>query len=202
MIVGIQESFIDYPDNICVMLFTRACSWDCPGCYNKANLSSAEPIEWRDVMDYLDSTRDLTSCVTISGGEPTEDPDIFSMVSSLHQSGYSLKLDTNGSSPDVLSRLLPYLSVVAMDVKTSLNPDRYSEFTGPSGGDSIPDVERSLHMLSEWCVEDPMGHTLILRTTLFNDRVDVDGIRAYLDEHGISYTDYVVQDDVRNDRGR
>ena len=201
MIVGMQESFIDYPNHICIMLFTRTCSWDCPGCYNKAHLLDAPDISWEEVQEYLDVSKSLTKYVTISGGEPTEDPQIPGIIRRLSEDGYHIKLDTNGSHASILKELLPYLDVVAMDIKTSLQWDTYREFTDPNPT-ALDNVIDSISMLSDWYKEDEKNRCLILRTTLFNDRVDTDGIENYLAKNDIAFSEYKIQDDVRSIDGK
>lgn len=200
--VGIQESFVDYPGRICTMLFTRTCPWNCPGCYNKRSLADASPVGDDQVIDFLGTSRPLTNCVTISGGEPTEDPELPKWVSWLHANGYQVKLDTNGMNPDRLRPLLPMLSAVAMDVKDDPEcADRYADLTGGSEGD-VENVRRSLRMLSDWHSEDPDGRILVYRTTMFRDTIDTDAIRDYLARNGLSHSEYTVQTDVRDWKGR
>lgn len=201
MIVGIQESFIDYPGQICIMMFTRTCSWDCPGCYNKRSLAKAEEIPWEQVFDYLETSRPLTSHVTISGGEPTEVSEIPGVIRKLYSDGFQIKLDTNGSHPEVLKDILPYLEVVAMDIKTSLTREAYSEFVGPDTA-VVDKVKESISLLSDWYKEDKMRRYLIFRTTLFNENVDTNWIEDYLEGNGIEYSEYIIQDDVRSIDGR
>ena len=153
MVVGVQESFIDYPEHICVMLFTCDCSWNCPGCYNKKSLVKADEIPWTKVFEYLEISKSLTDYVTISGGEPTEASEIPGIIRKLYDDGYHIKLDTNGSHPEVLRDLLPYLEVVAMDIKTSLTEEAYGEFSG-TDVTAVDRVKESISLLSNWYQED------------------------------------------------
>lgn len=202
MLVGIQESFVDYPNEICIMVFTRGCGWDCSGCYNKESLKHAEPLDMDYVKGYLEASRGLVDCVTISGGEPTEWPGLPVFVDWLHDRGYRIKLDTNGTHPKVLERVLPKLSVVAMDVKDDPNtPWRYNLVTGGRLVD-IAQVKRSMRLLSDWYAEEPKSRHLIYRTTMFDDDIDTDAIELYLKMNDLGHSEYTVQRDVRNTDGK
>ena len=201
MISGIQESFVDYPGHPCVMLFFPACPWDCPGCYNKASLAAAKPLAWDYVRGYLLDSMGLAPYVTLSGGEPTCDPDLFGVVRWAKDCGFSLKLDTNGIRPEVLADVLPDLSVVAMDLKDDPgDDDRYKAVARADV--NVNDVRRSIDLLSAWYAEDPESRTLIYRTTLFTPEIDPDRVRAYLRTRNLAFSDYVIQDDVRSPQGR
>ena len=181
------------------MLFTKTCSWNCNGCYNKNTLINEPELTSDEIISYLEESQNLTKYVTISGGEPTEYNGITGLVRYLYYKGYHIKLDTNGMHPDILYRLLPMLKVVAMDIKD--NPEdseAYSRITRCNV--ELSNVQKSLRYLSDWYESDPTN-TLILRTTLFDALIDIEGIKNYLSREGISYSDYKIQDDVRSANG-
>ena len=191
MIVGIQESMIDYPDKMCVILFTPQCSWSCTNCHNKKSLSRAKPIPRDRVMGYLKNSKPLINHVTISGGEPTECIDLPVLVDEILKLDMSIKLDTNGTHPEVLVKLLPKLSVVAMDIKCSLtDKELYKSITNGTDSD-FNNVLKSVEILSDWCKQG--GH-LIFRTTLLDDRIDKEKTTESI--KGYNCTQYVVQTDI------
>lgn len=192
-IVGIQESFIDYPNQICIMLFTNKCSWDCTKCHNKHNLSVANPLSTSEVIEYLKESLPLIKHVTISGGEPTEDCDIINLVKEVHDLGFKIKLDTNGSHPDILKQLLPYLSVVAMDIKDDISS--YEKYTNicKCTPEDYANVKVSLEMLSEWCKSSDDNY-LLLRTTLLDECIDPEVVKSSISMY--SYDDYVIQSEI------
>lgn len=83
------------------------------------------------LVAFLKKRRGLLEGVVISGGEPTLQPRLKPFIRAIRRLGFRIKLDTNGSRPEVLLSLLEeeLLDYVAMDVKTSL--DRYPELVGP-----------------------------------------------------------------------
>jgi Pyruvate-formate lyase-activating enzyme len=94
---------------------------------------------------YLESKRDWLDGVVITGGEPTDDPDIGRLLERLAELGVPVKLDTNGSRPDVLEALLAEKLVagLAMDVKTL--PERYDDLVGRPGAAAL--VARSVDLI-------------------------------------------------------
>ncbi len=128
---GLQKnSLIDYPGKISCVLFLSGCNFDCPYCHNP-ELARGWGGGWHLSNEYLlyrflKSRRTFLDGVVISGGEPTIQPDLFSYCEKIKQLGYSVKLDTNGSRPRVLRRLLKekLVDYIAMDIKT--DPLNYS----------------------------------------------------------------------------
>lgn len=116
-------SLIDYPGRMAAMLFTAGCNFRCPFCHNALALAGpVRPgIPWKALDDALRRFRgNWVSAAVITGGEPTLHPGLPDLVRFLKARGFSVKLDTNGSRPEVLRDLLPSLDYVAMDIKCAL----------------------------------------------------------------------------------
>jgi pyruvate formate lyase activating enzyme len=131
ILAGLQKnSFIDYPGRISCVLFTTGCNFICPYCHN-ARLARGEypaRLELADVIDFLKSRRGMLDGVAITGGEPTLERGLVDLCRAVKAQGYPVKLDTNGSRPEVLRRLVDQRLVdyIAMDIKAPL--DRYLPF--------------------------------------------------------------------------
>jgi pyruvate formate lyase activating enzyme len=129
IIGGIQKnSFIDFPSKISCVLFTSGCNFDCPYCHNPElvrRTPASKAIDLKEIFDFLNKRKSLLDGVVITGGEPTLHPDLFDFCREIKSLGYPIKLDTNGSRPKVLQKLLSSCLVdyIAMDVKTSF--ERY-----------------------------------------------------------------------------
>jgi pyruvate formate lyase activating enzyme len=96
------------------------------------------------------------SAAVITGGEPTLCEDLPDLVGCFRERGWAVKLDTNGSRPDVLRPLLPKLDYVAMDVKAG--PDRHAELTGFS---DVERIRESIALIRESGVAHEFRTTLI-----------------------------------------
>ncbi|MCD6460120.1 anaerobic ribonucleoside-triphosphate reductase activating protein [bacterium] len=152
------SSFIDYPDKISVVLFTRGCNFKCPACHAKKILDTDNNnIEVDSLWEYLKNRRIWADAVVLCGGEPTLQADILEFSMELKRIGYCVKLDTNGSRPDVLDRLITKQAIdyAAMDIKAP--PHLYSNVCGVEI--DLKKIENSLSILSRF-------NNYELRTTL------------------------------------
>jgi pyruvate formate lyase activating enzyme len=132
IIGGLQRhSLIDYPGKISCVLFLSGCNFDCPYCHNPQLAGEAdrrpETMAVGDFLEFLAQRRGWLEGVVISGGEPTLHPDLPDLCRRIRDLGYSVKLDTNGSRPQMIQALVHagLLDYLAMDIKTE--PERYTE---------------------------------------------------------------------------
>jgi len=107
------------------------CNFDCPYCHNPDLVRCGAPAALLDKMEvygFLQKRREVLDGVVISGGEPTLQKDLFSFCDKIKQFDYPIKLDTNGSRPEVIERLIHegLVDYIAMDIKTE--PSHYSPY--------------------------------------------------------------------------
>jgi len=137
-IAGFQKhSLIDYPGKICAIIFTPGCNFRCPYCHNPGlvipeKLNKIKYIPEEFVFSYLKQNKNFLDAVEITGGEPTIHKDLPMFIRKIKEMGYSVKLDTNGTNPSMLKFLIKNMLIdyVAMDIKTSLNFQKYNELVG------------------------------------------------------------------------
>ena len=122
---GLQKnSLIDYPGKISSVIFLSGCNFACPYCHNpdlvRGCLSYTADLSSPDVCQFLKQRRGFLDGVVISGGEPTLDENLMDFCERIKQLGYPIKLDTNGSRPGVLKKLIDdaLIDYIAMDLKT------------------------------------------------------------------------------------
>ncbi len=141
-----KNSFVDYPGRIAAVVFAAGCNYDCFFCHNRALIDAgAPPIDIAQVWEMLQRRRGLLDAVVVSGGEPTLQSDgLRAFLFRVRALGYLIKLDTNGSRPEVVEALLGdrLLDYVALDIK--LPPARYGELGGAAAWQP---VERTLELL-------------------------------------------------------
>ena len=121
---GIDKfSLVDYDEKISCTLFLHDCNFRCPFCHNSALVTKEAGIKIseEDILAYLKSRRGVIDAVVITGGEPTLHKELIDFVRKVKEMGYLVKLDTNGTNPEMLidlvnSNLLDY---VAVDIKNS-----------------------------------------------------------------------------------
>jgi len=132
MIIGGFQKFslIDYPDKICAIVFTQGCNFRCPYCHNPELVDPKKfgiELNEDEILSFLDRRKGKLGAVTITGGEPLLQSDLSAFLSAIKGLGYLVKLDTNGSFPSRLKKIIELKSVdyLAMDIKTSL--DKYHQ---------------------------------------------------------------------------
>lgn len=114
----IKNSLIDFPQKIAAVVFTNGCNWDCWYCQNKQILSEQRDLT-EEFFAYLDTRRGWIDGVVICGGEPTIHSDLPELCRRIKAMGFAVKLDTNGTNPELLASLIDarLVDYVAMDVK-------------------------------------------------------------------------------------
>ncbi len=149
----------DWPGMVSATLLLSGCSLHCPYCQDARLLrSAAEPPEWDSILEHLDANRGWLDGVVVTGGEPTEDPDLPSLLAALAEVDVPVRLDTNGMRPDVLSLVVAeeLVSFVAMDIKSV--PSGYRALS--ARGDAAPLVARSTEILIRSGIEHEFRTTV------------------------------------------
>ena len=149
-VAGLQKtSLIDYPGKVSCVVFLTGCNFTCPYCHNPelARGQYPERIDPDDLLAFLDQRRPLLDGVVISGGEPTLWAGLGDLCLKIRQFGLPIKLDTNGSRPEVIQALIRdgLVDYIAMDLKTA--PENY----GPPLCDAShgPAVRRSIAVIKD-----------------------------------------------------
>ena len=104
------------------MIFTQGCTFLCPFCHNPDLIYAPEGMQFipeEEVLDYLQEKRKMIDGLVITGGEPTIHKDLGDFIKKVRDLGVSVKLDTNGSSPETVERFLEegIVDYFAMDLK-------------------------------------------------------------------------------------
>jgi len=162
-ISGFQPlSLIDYPERTCAILFTQGCPFRCAYCHNPELVYAGKGLLDADaVTKELVRIRELVGAVTMTGGEPTMQADLPEYIRSLRELGYDIKLDTNGSNPDMLARMLSEktLSYIAMDIKSPW--EKYADVTNTPNTTILANVKTSFAMIQGSGVPHEFRTTLV-----------------------------------------
>ena len=149
LIKGLQKTtLLDFPGKVACTVFTGGCNFRCPFCHNASLVTapnSVDTITEDTFFSFLSKRKGILDGVCITGGEPMLMPDLEQFCARIKGMGFSVKLDTNGSFPERLQKMIEngLVDYVAMDIKNSL--DAYAETCGLS---EIPDgVEKSMDLL-------------------------------------------------------
>jgi pyruvate formate lyase activating enzyme len=137
--VMVKTTLVDFPGLVATAFFLKGCNLRCPYCYNTGLVLGGKAAE-KDPMvsaalllEHLSSRKNVLSGLVLSGGEPLLNPLTPYLIERAREMGYKIKLDTNGTLPDKLQKLLAEDSLrpdfIAMDIKTA--PDRYDSLVLP-----------------------------------------------------------------------
>jgi pyruvate formate lyase activating enzyme len=124
---GLQKvSLMEYPGKISAIAFTQGCNFRCPYCHNPELVDPdlyGECLPEEEVVSFLERRKGKLEAVTITGGEPTIHHDLIDFIKCVRKIGYLVKLDTNGSYPEVLEQLIrsQLVDYIAMDMKGPLH---------------------------------------------------------------------------------
>ena len=133
IIAGLQKmTLLDFPGKVACTVFLPGCNFRCPFCHNSGLLDQNVPeeISQDTLLTFLKKRTGLLDGVCITGGEPTLQQDLDQLLQSIKALGYAVKLDTNGTRPEMLKKLVAegLVDYVAMDIKNS--PAQYGETIG------------------------------------------------------------------------
>ncbi len=147
---GFQKmTLLDFPGRVACTVFTGGCNFRCPFCHNAllvTELDEAETYTEEYIIDFLKKRTGLLDGVAITGGEPLINNDIPQFIEKIKALGFEVKLDTNGSNPDMLRRLVGdgLVDYVAVDIKNS--KELYAKTIGLETYD-LTDVEKTVDFL-------------------------------------------------------
>ena len=168
--VGLDKmSLLDYEDRVSCVLFAKPCNFRCPFCHNgDLVLQSQHFIPWSEIIDYLKKRGGLIDAVVFTGGEPTMMPDLKEKIIEVRNMGFEIKLDTNGTNPEIVKDLIDskLIDYVAMDIKNE--PKLYA---GTCGKDAVAldKIKETINLLMN------SGINYEFRTTLvkeFHEKTD------------------------------
>jgi len=126
----VKTTLIDYPGKVACVVFLARCNFRCPYCQNPdlvAGYGELPTISEEEVFRHLKSRKKWLDGVCVSGGEPTLNEELPEFLRKIKSLGFLVKLDTNGTNPEMLRKLLDekLIDYVAMDIKAQL--ERYEE---------------------------------------------------------------------------
>ena len=173
---GLQKlTLLDFPGNVACTVFTVGCNLRCPFCHNPAlvfNPPEESRISEDEFFAFLKKRQGILDGVAITGGEPLLHSDIGEFIAKIKQMGYKVKLDTNGTFPDRLEKILAEGNVdyVAMDLKNTF--DKYAETVGIPGFD-VSLIQRSIKAICDSGVAHEFRTTVV---SPLHDAADFDKI--------------------------
>lgn len=186
-------TLLDYPDKTACILWFAGCNMRCLYCYNPDIVLGKGKLSFKDALKFISSRKNLLDGVVLSGGECTLHKDLISLLQEIKKNGMLIKVDTNGTKPDVLQGLIQQnlIDYIALDFKSPSH-----KFAGITKADSFADFNNTLKLLvqSQFAFE--------VRTTVHTDLLNIQDIQHMSDYlESIGYTgNYYLQNYVNDSK--
>lgn len=166
-----KVTLIDFPGKIACMIYTIGCNFRCPYCHNPELVDeTADELSEEEIFKFLESRKGLLEGVVITGGEPTMHDDLLEFIEKIKNMGYLIKLDSNGTNPNMLKEAISrnLVDYIAMDMKSPL--ETYSQQVArPVDTDAI---RESIDII----MKSDIGYEF--RTTIVKQLLSVDAIES------------------------
>ena len=187
---GLQKmTLLDYPGKIACTVFTVGCMFRCPFCYNPELVLpekiKPDAISEKDFFSFLDTRHGLIDGVVICGGEPTMHSDLPDFAKKIKDMGFDVKLDSNGSNPEMLKRLMKeqLIDYVAMDIKGP--KEKYCQIAGiPEDSEMVKKIEQSVEILKNSNIAFEFRTTIVPglldKEDIINIAKWIQGVRKYV----------------------
>ena len=177
---GLQKlTLLDYPEKMACTVFTAGCNFRCPFCHNATlvnDINNEVVFEEYEILDFLNKRQGILEGVCITGGEPLLHDDLTEFIKKVKESGFKVKLDTNGSFPNKLKYLVNnnLIDYVAMDIKNS--KEKYSKTIDVKNFD-ISSIEESINFLLQNNIEYEFRTTGVKE---FHNLEDIENISLWI----------------------
>ena len=168
-------TLLDFPEHLACTVFTGHCNLRCPFCHNAELVlrPDTQPcILEENFFSFLQTRQGILEGVCITGGEPTLQPDLLPFLRKIKELGFRIKLDTNGTRPDVLEALFAerLLDYVAMDIKNT--KEKYALSAGISSFDLTP-IEKSIALIRQYAPDYEFRTTVVQGLHTKEDLLDI-----------------------------
>jgi pyruvate formate lyase activating enzyme len=185
IIAGLQKTtLIDYPQKLACVVFLAGCNFRCPWCYSSElvlplKIIKQPKISEQEFFDFLRSRQGLLEGVVICGGEPTINKDLPQFIGKIKNLGYGVKLDTNGSNPEILKDLVnaSLIDYVAMDIKLNPKPENQDSKTTYESimteGITLDNIKESVEFLKLGRVDFEFRTTVVNTVHIKEDFVEI-----------------------------
>lgn len=180
LIQGLQKlTLLDYPGKVACTVFTAGCNFRCPFCHNASLVIDTyknEEISQEEFFKFLSKRKGILDGVCVTGGEPLIQQGIEEFLAKIKESGFEVKLDTNGSFHGRLKKIVEHglADYVAMDIKNS--KESYGRTIGIENYD-VSNIEESVRYLLEGHIPYEFRTTVVRE---FHQRADFESIGKWL----------------------
>ena len=164
---GLQKlTLIDYPGKIACTVFLIGCNFRCPFCYSSElvlpeKIKNQPIISEKDLFVFLKERQELLDGLVICGGEPTINKDLLEFAEKVKKLGYLIKLDTNGSCPEMIKKIIDrkLIDYIAMDIKAPLEKEKYEKAIG--GKVNLNKIKKAVEIIKKSGIDYEFRTTVV-----------------------------------------
>jgi pyruvate formate lyase activating enzyme len=174
MIIGgfVKFSLGDYPGKASAVIFTRGCNFRCSYCHNPELVlpeKYAKEIPESEILEFLESRKGQLDAVVITSGEPTTFSDLPELLKKIKNMGFLVKLDTNGTNPEMLENLInqKLVDYIAMDIKAPLDSESYQKVSRLNL--NMLKIKKSVDLIISSEISHEFRTTIVRSLTTFDD---------------------------------
>lgn len=164
-------TLLDYPNKSACILWFAGCNMRCLYCYNPEIVLGKGTLSFEKTLSFLHSRKNLLDAVVFSGGECLLHKKIIPLIAEVKKMGFLVKIDTNGSSPEVMQELLKHnlIDYIALDFKAPK-----SKFQNITQSNLYDAFEKTLDLILKY--EIPYE----VRTTYHSDLLTEEDLREMI----------------------
>lgn len=176
---GLQKTtLIDYPGKIAATVFLIGCNFRCPFCYSPElvlpeKIKQQPRIKEDDFFNFLKEKKGYLDGVVICGGEPTIQPDLEQFLKKIKKMNFLIKIDTNGSQPNILKKIIDkkLVDYIAMDVKAPLREEKYNLAVGCRV--NLNAITESINLIKKSGIDYEFRTTVVPTIHTFDDIIEI-----------------------------
>jgi pyruvate formate lyase activating enzyme len=174
-----KTSLLDWDGYVTAVIYLPSCNFRCPFCHNKELVLTPEvydEVPFDFIEEYVRDNLEFLDAIVITGGEPTIHKDLPQLIRKVRALGVKVKLDTNGTNPDMLQDLIKagLIDYVAMDIKAPLNQE-YDELAGTKV--QLDQIKRSIEIIMSSGLDYEFRTTMV---PILLKEADYEKIAAYI----------------------
>jgi pyruvate formate lyase activating enzyme len=179
-IVGFaRTSLLDWDGKVASTVYLQGCNLRCGFCHNPdlvPSSSELEEISFETLRNFITENKEFLDGIVITGGEATIHHDLPQLIKSIRGMGMKVKLDTNGTNPEMLKDLIEagLLDCIAMDIKAPLN-EKYEVLSGTKV--DLTSIKRSIALIMDHAPDYEFRTTVV---PFYLDSSDIESIAAYI----------------------
>lgn len=163
----LKTSAIEWPGKISSVIFVSGCNFRCSFCYNRDSVLNPQKLpkfSEKEILRDLEKRKKWVDGVVVTGGEPTLQPDLDKFLEKVKKLGFLTMIETNGSIPEVMAKLLngQMVDYIAMDIKGPLD-GRYAQITNfyPPAGGPISNIKKSINLIINSGIDSEFRTTVV-----------------------------------------